>query len=745
MSLSAADGLWLWIVVGVLSITGLTSIVLMLMMLLGRKASHHVTGLSFLVSVLAHLAFACAWFAWSLWAQMSPGAQAAENARERGPERESVQIDQIVTSDDPDVVAESTTTPLERLTEVTTPPEMARTLAPNEVPFPSEAPERTPNELPSAPIPVPDVPSRPEMAAAVPQPADAADVRPLTESRVPLEVESPQPERRPEIEIPQTPIERSPAPQVAQLDTPIERTANAGGVKRIDVTSDPLVSTPELLPDTVPEFQRTEATIDVTQQKGPTPSLLDEPLLGTEVPTPQVEGSPGKTERLLTDRTQLSDPTGLPSGTVERTRPSLSPTLPVPRREGFEVSSLGPSLAAPSLGSASPNVVRPDFDGPQASSASVPETYRLRSIERRSEAARKFGGTDESEKAVEASLAWLAANQERAGFWDADRHGAGNGPRADVEQLNLPEERRELRRTSGAKAHSGVTALALLSFLAAGYTNEEGQYAENIDRAIRWLVSQQRADGYLGGEATFFAQNYCHGMVTYALAEALGMQSNPNRDTELRDAVKKGVNYILRMQLTVDGGWRYTNTSAEGDMSLFGWQLMALKSAEIAGINIPDATRARLIGFLRDRSLGERKGLAAYLPGERPSPSMTAEALFCKQILGIHRSNDQSIEAVDYLLKHLPKRSEWNLYYWYYGTMSVYQFGGDAWTTWNASIRDELVAAQRTEGDLAGSWDPIGPWGPYGGRIYSTALATLCLEVYYRFLPLYEHGSRFEE
>ena len=114
---------------------------------------------------------------------------------------------------------------------------------------------------------------------------------------------------------------------------------------------------------------------------------------------------------------------------------------------------------------------------------------------------------------------------------------------------------------------------------------------------------------------------------------------------------------------------------------------------------------------------------------------MTAEALFCKQMLGIRRTNRSALEAVEYLLKNLPQRSKQDLYYWYYGTLAMYQHGGEPWEQWNEALRDLLVADQRTDGDFAGSWNPRAPWGDYGGRVYSTAISALCLEVYYRFLP----------
>ena len=95
------------------------------------------------------------------------------------------------------------------------------------------------------------------------------------------------------------------------------------------------------------------------------------------------------------------------------------------------------------------------------------------------------------------------------------------------------------------------------------------------------------------------------------------------------------------------------------------------------------------------------------------------------------------------MLAELPGRREPNFYYWYYGTLAMYQLQGERWKRWNEALQNTLVGSQRTEGPLAGSWDPDPVWGTCGGRAYSTALGTLCLEVYYRYLPFYiEAASR---
>jgi len=374
--------------------------------------------------------------------------------------------------------------------------------------------------------------------------------------------------------------------------------------------------------------------------------------------------------------------------------------------------------------------------------ARLPATYQLRSSDTREKVALRHGATTASEEAVEKSLKWLAAHQSVEGYWDADGFMAncpegvedcwgssGRKPHQGSDRDDVPH--------SGLEGDSGLTGLAVLAFLGAGYTHEEGQYADQVDHALRWLIRQQAEDGFLGGGATHYARMYCHGMASIALGEAYGMTQDPT----LREPLQKAIDYIIERQNPRDGGWRYT-VGKLGDVSMFGWQLMALKSAETAGLEFPNENRRLTINFLVSHSRGPDKGLAAYRRNEKVTPAMTAEALFCKQVLGIKRDNRQSVAAVDYLMDHLPKQSEQNLYYWYYGTLAMFQYGGPEWDQWNERVRETLVETQRKDGHAEGSWDPRPPWGDYGGRIYSTVLSTLCLEVYYRFLPMYRAPDR---
>jgi len=343
----------------------------------------------------------------------------------------------------------------------------------------------------------------------------------------------------------------------------------------------------------------------------------------------------------------------------------------------------------------------------------LPPLYRLRTAPDRAQLARQRGATTETEAAVQAALRWLAANQGPGGRWDASLHGAGQEGRIAGRD----------RQHAGLEADTATTALALLAFLAAGQTHQRGDYQETARKGLEFLLASQQQNGDLGGRARTFARMYCHAMAAFALSEAYGM----TRDQRLREPVRRAVAYTLSAQHPRTGGWRYW-PGDPGDTSQLGWQLMALKSAELAGIPTPDSTRQGIIRYLRSVSAGTHGGLASYRPGERVSRPMTAEALVCWEFLGLQREHPACAEAAEYLVQELPGQGRKNFYYWYYATLGLYQLQGPAWERWNQAMRTTLLSSQRKDGSLAGSWAPDS----------GTALATLCLEVYYRYLPLYD-------
>lgn len=332
------------------------------------------------------------------------------------------------------------------------------------------------------------------------------------------------------------------------------------------------------------------------------------------------------------------------------------------------------------------------------------------------------GGTKRTERAVTAALIWLAKHQMHDGSWSLDYT-----PRCVDKTCTGP---------GNVKADTGATAMGVLPFLAAGQTHRtKGPYRQTVDYAIRWLISHQKPDGDL---ASGHGQKmYSHGLATIALCEAYGLSG----DHQVGMAAQGAVNFIVKAQNANDGGWRY-NPGDPGDTSVVGWQLMALKSAKMAGLSSsggsdPFAGTSKWLD-----SVSHNNGATySYQPGGGPSDTMTSVGLLCRQYLGAKRDNPMLIGGMKYLQDHPPVAGDPHVYYWYYATQVMHNMSGYEWDDWNRKMRKVLVDTQTKDTDSCanGSWNPAKDrWGSRGGRLMETALSALTLEIYYRYLPLFK-------
>ena len=190
------------------------------------------------------------------------------------------------------------------------------------------------------------------------------------------------------------------------------------------------------------------------------------------------------------------------------------------------------------------------------------------------------------------------------------------------------------------------TGLALLPFLAAGYTHKSGKHQQTVARGLRWLLDHQYADGgWLAPGDT--KPMYGHGMSAIALCEAYGM----TRDPRLRQPAQKALDFIARAQHPVTGGWRY-QPRTPGDTSVLGWQVMALKSGELAGLTVSPQAKDGL-RWLKSVETSPNSGQFGYL-SPSSTPAMTGQGLLCLQLLGTRRTDPRLLAGADYLLKHLP-------------------------------------------------------------------------------------------
>lgn len=348
-------------------------------------------------------------------------------------------------------------------------------------------------------------------------------------------------------------------------------------------------------------------------------------------------------------------------------------------------------------------------------------------------------GAPQTEQTIENGLEFLARFQEVDGRWRLERFGNGRGDATDETPLT--------------QSDTAATGLAILAFQGAGYNHVEYKYADNLKRAVDWLVAHQTEDGGLYVEtqttSSQYARLYSHAIAALALCEAYGVTQDPT----LLEPAQKAIDYIIASQDKTRGGWRYTPERG-ADTSVSGWMMMALKSGQLANLEVEQATYQRISQWLRDAADPDRRGHFRYNPqapntaeqghGRVVSRSMTAVGLLMSLYLGGNRRDADFQAGVDYLLEQLPSDENAivrDTYYWYYATQVLRHMDGEAWQQWKSRLVPLLRRSQINQGEYAGSWDPLGPvpdrWSAHGGRIYLTAMNLLSLEVDYRLLPLY--------
>ncbi len=322
----------------------------------------------------------------------------------------------------------------------------------------------------------------------------------------------------------------------------------------------------------------------------------------------------------------------------------------------------------------------------------------------------KLGGSPETEAAVGKALAFLAAQQEEDGRWD-------------------------LGKRKGAVGHDvAATAFSLLAFYGRGERHDRDcKYQANVKRGLEWLMAQQNvASGDLRGPKPQSNAMYDQGIATLALVEAYGV----TKDSALRPRAMAAIDFLADSQHE-EGGWRY-KPGERGDLSVSGWMIMALASAEMSGIPVPEKTKAGVANFLKLVSGGKNGGAYGYTdsPGKggKGGNAMNAVGFFCAQLNGASANAAKAFESSLILNSTGFKLAD--VYYAYYGTVAAYQHQGPLWREWKTAMQGEFLKAQAEDG----SWISGGAHGVAMGPVIGTALVSLCLEAHYRYSPLYGLG-----
>jgi len=330
------------------------------------------------------------------------------------------------------------------------------------------------------------------------------------------------------------------------------------------------------------------------------------------------------------------------------------------------------------------------------------------------------GGNEQSERAVAWALEYLSRHQLNDGSWSMDYE------KSCGDQCTPSCDGKDPYRFA-------ATGLALMCFLGAGHTQNDEQYGETVSKGIYFLQQNLRrtSDSGYWVDTVASAQMYEHGIATLAICEAYQM----TRAAELKESCQLAVNFIVKAQFR-DGGWDY-HPGRPGDLSIAGWQVLALKSAAATDLVIPRATVQNIDRFVEMNRSGE---FMFRYRGGKPTKSMTAIGVLLQIFRGKDKESRSLINAIDYLSKQGP--SGVDMYYNYYATQAMFQIGGRAWKNWNYYMRDLLIRTQKVDGHSRGSWMfESDHSNKVGGRFYSTCMGCLILEVYYRYLPVYSEVS----
>ncbi len=348
-------------------------------------------------------------------------------------------------------------------------------------------------------------------------------------------------------------------------------------------------------------------------------------------------------------------------------------------------------------------------------------------------------GTPGTERAVFEGLQWLADHQDDDGRWNSD-------------EFMLHDPISDRTSGEGDPNHDvGLTGLALLAFLGDGHSLRRGLHKEVVVQGARFLSRSQNKETGLIGDAVGHSFIYDHALATLSLCELYRI----DRSIILKKRAQKAIDYLSRHRQPY-GVWGYQPPpSGSSDTSVTGWALFACKSAQDAGLKVDlESFTATLLWLdeMTDPGTGRvgytsRGSASSRVPGindQFPTgqgEALTAVGLLCRFFLGQTPDEFPVMKThANLLAKSLPRwdpeSGTCDMYYWYYGSYAMFQMGGRHWKEWNKAMKGAVVESQRSDGSAKGSWDPAGPWGPQGGRVYATATMVLSLEVYYRYARL---------
>lgn len=316
---------------------------------------------------------------------------------------------------------------------------------------------------------------------------------------------------------------------------------------------------------------------------------------------------------------------------------------------------------------------------------------------------------DEIDLSLRHAVNWLAGEQQPSGAWRSEQYGES----------------------------TATTALAILSFMAAGHVPDEGPYGRHLTHGINWVLGQQEPNGLLVGRHRSHGPMYSHGITTLMLAEVSGMVNGVQAD-RCQQALERAVKLIIDAQNQPrqkqhDGGWRYQPTSTDSDLSVTAWQLLALRAAKDIGCDVPSKNIDRAIAYIK-RLQVVRGGGFGYMAGHGATVTRSGTGIVALEVCGEHRTPETMAAANLILSRPLTVQEHYFYYGVYYCTVGMYKVGGDEWATARPVLYRTILDTQNP----VGYWAPIHGSEKNAGRVYSTSMSVLALAIEYGYLPIYQ-------
>jgi hypothetical protein len=322
---------------------------------------------------------------------------------------------------------------------------------------------------------------------------------------------------------------------------------------------------------------------------------------------------------------------------------------------------------------------------------------------------------------------------------------AADGPALADEQIDAAVARGvdflvSQQQTDGeigtGQSRIATSGLSLLALLACGNTPDVGRNGTVVRQLIDYLATIEPADGYFG--KLDGSRMYGQGIVTLALAEALGVETTEARRDRLVSVLNSSLKVILSAQNVPKaqpfaGGWRYEPNSTDSDLSQAAWNAMALRACQNAGLPVPKSAVARAGEFVLRCYRADQNGFT-YQPGQGASACETAVGIFCLHVLDIHGNGEADGALKSLLATKGDPASPFTYYSLFYLTQAANQSGPPAWDAIWPGTSATLLRTQ----DPGGFW-PVSDKelaDKDSGKVYATAMAVLTLSVPYRLLPI---------